>query len=173
MSEICRLILDQHHEVRLRFAELDEFSIDTTIKSTELAARWAGLRQLLDAHAEAEEMLVYPLLLRIAGDARDDTVDAVSDHNDIRDACRRTEDLQPGSDEWWAGVWSARASNSRHMAEEELGALPDLRTTVAGAAREDAAERWEAFMTGRRRQLAAPSNKNPDRYVAATEGGAR
>lgn len=174
MSDICQLILDQHHEMRRRFAELDELSVNPTASPTDLAAAWGPLRELLDAHAEAEEMLFYPILLRARDHARDETVDAISDHNDIRDACRQTDNLVPGGDGWWAAVASARSSNSTHMAEEERGPLRDLRTAVEAAAREDAAERWEAFMTGRRSELAARSHdKNPDRYVSTHDGGDR
>ena len=57
-----------------------------------LTAVWTRLRILLEVHAEAEEQLFYPHLLKIgtgAGgkdSAADEVADGIKDHNEIRDA---------------------------------------------------------------------------------------
>jgi hypothetical protein len=171
MSDICELILDQHHEMRRAFADLDELSAARDPDQGRVLRVWTALRDLLDAHAEAEEMLFYPILLRTRGDTTAETTDAVSDHNGIRDACREAERNEPGSDSWWAAVRSARQQNSTHMAEEERGPLRDLRTAAESPLRKEAGARWEAFMTGRLSELAAASHdKDPRAYVAAHQG---
>jgi hypothetical protein len=174
MSDICELILDQHHEMRRAFAALDELSAARDPDQGWLLRAWTALRGLLDAHAEAEEMLFYPILLRTRGDSAAETTAAVTDHNRIRDACREAERKEPGSDSWWSAVRSARRENSTHMAEEERGALRGLRTAVEPPLREKAGARWEAFMTGRLSELAAASHdKDAHAYVAAHQGESR
>ncbi|RZM36014.1 MAG: hemerythrin domain-containing protein, partial [Sphingomonas sp.] len=60
--DITQLILDEHAQQRALFAQID--SIDA--KDTEaLSALWTRLKNLLDAHAEAEERFFYPRLMKI------------------------------------------------------------------------------------------------------------
>ena len=61
------------------------------------------------------------------GDVEDEVEDAVKDHNEIRDAVRKTQDHEVGTDEWWTAVWEARKANDDHMAEEEREDLLDFR----------------------------------------------
>ena len=58
-------------------------------------------------HAEAEERFFYPKLLKV-GDgaggkptAADETLDAIKDHNKIRDAVAAVAHETVGSDGWW------------------------------------------------------------------------
>ena len=94
-------------------------------------------------HADAEERLFYPRLLDIgtgadgADSAREETTDAVRDHNDIRDGIRRAGQHPVGSDDWWKAVTDARAANSDHMAEEEREALADFRRHASPQDRHD------------------------------------
>lgn len=122
MPDITRVVLDEHEWFRRAFARLDE-----TTDVEQLGPLWREIELRLEAHAEAEEAILYPVLLEVGSEAEDETDDAIDDHNDIREASHRTHGLQVGGDEWWAAVAEARAENSDHMAEEERGALADLR----------------------------------------------
>lgn len=144
MPDICDLILDDHEILRRRFAELDE---NRHSSADVLAARWRPLADLLELHAAAEEELFYPELLRSGTRARDETEDAISDHNKIRDALRRAAAAEPGRGEWWQAVRDAREANSDHMAEEERGALADLRAHDQREERMHLGDRWVAFTT--------------------------
>jgi hypothetical protein len=77
--------------------------------------------------AVAEETVFYPQLLRRGNEAGDETLDAISDHNDIRDGVHEAARYPIGSPQWWDGVRRARMANSDHMAEEEEQALADFR----------------------------------------------
>jgi Hemerythrin HHE cation binding domain len=59
--DITQLILDDHHEQRLLFSILEQ--IDRT-DTASLSAVWTRLAAFLELHAEAEEELFYPELLR-------------------------------------------------------------------------------------------------------------
>ena len=87
--DITQLILDDHHEQRRLFAILEQVDRSDT---EALAAVWGRLADFLEVHAAAEEALFYPALLRVGIAARrkagveDETLDAIHDHNEIRDA---------------------------------------------------------------------------------------
>jgi hypothetical protein len=119
--DITQLILDEHAQQRALFAQID--SIDA--KDTEaLSALWTRLKNLLDAHAEAEERFFYPRLMKIgtggndADSAAEETEDAIEDHNDIRETGEAVDKHPVGSDAWFEAVGECNATlEERH----ELG----------------------------------------------------
>lgn len=142
MLDVTALILEEHHTLRTRFAALDD------ARDTEsLTVLWRELAGLLDAHAACEEEVFYPHLLKAGEDAEDETEDAVEDHDKIRDAVRDAERHAAGSDEWWEAVGVARTENSKHIAEEERGALPDFRKSASGQLRAELAVVWTRWRT--------------------------
>ena len=87
--DITQLILDDHHEQRRQFAMLEQ--IDPADTGT-LSALWSRLAAFLELHAAAEEAIFYPELLKVdklagrLGTGEAETLDAIGDHNEIRDA---------------------------------------------------------------------------------------
>ena len=73
------------------------------------------------------------LLKEGSGQAADETQDAISDHNEIRDAIREAAAAEPGSDSWWQAVLACRKANDEHLSEEERDVLPDFRKHSAQA----------------------------------------
>ena len=128
--DITQLILDDHHEQRRLFAILDGIDRSDTVS---LAAMWKRLSAFLDVHAEAEERLFYPMLMRLGqgaggkADAGAETLDAIKDHNEIRDAVAAVAGHPAGTNEWFAAVAKANEANSDHMGEEERQGLTDVR----------------------------------------------
>src|SRR5262249_31168172 len=128
--DITQLILDDHHEQRRLFAILEQ--VGRTDTAT-LSAVWARLGAVLDLHAAAEEAIFYPALLQVGlaagrrAGAEGETLDAIRDHNDIRDAVAEVAHHQVGSDGWFAAVAAANQANGDHMAEEEREGLTDFR----------------------------------------------
>lgn len=168
--DIVDEILRQHDEQRRGFARLDELEDG---ESEALAALWDRLAHLLEVHAEAEERFFYPHLLRLSDAAadearRDETADAIKDHNDIRDAVAHVREFRPGEPEWRAAVQSARKANSDHMAEEERDDLRDFRRVATLTDRHRLAV---AFLTY---EAAHPlggggADKDPERYIARND----
>ena len=169
--DITQLILDDHHEQRRLFAMLEQ--VDRSDTGT-LGAIWGRLAAFLDLHAEAEEQIFYPALLRVgiqarrAGTAEDETLDAIGDHNDIRDAARAAADHPVGSDEWHAAVAAANAANGDHMAEEEREGLTDFRRLASLQLRHDLAVRFAAY-EARHYAGVPPVDKDPQEYVRGEE----
>ncbi|UQX89088.1 hemerythrin domain-containing protein [Jatrophihabitans telluris] len=140
MADITALIMDDHEWFRRQFARLDDAN-----GVAELTAIWQPLAQRLDTHAEAEETIFYPSLLRKGDDAQEETDDAVRDHNKIRDAVAEAGKHPVGSDAWFEAVGHARTENTDHLGEEEDEGLPDFRKHASAQLRDELAHRWLAF----------------------------
>lgn len=142
MDDITALILDEHHVFRVGFARLDDAKTDEALRAV-----WEPLAVHLEVHADAEEEILYPHLLKDAGgeEAVEETDDAIRDHNKIRDGIQEANKHPLGSDAWWAGVWQARTENSDHLREEEDEVLPDFRRHASDELRHELAGRWLAF----------------------------
>lgn len=123
-------------------------------------------------HAEAEERLLYPELLRVgrgAGgkpDAAAETEHAIRDHNEIRAAIAAVGEHSAGSAGWYAAVAAANKANGDHMAEEEREGLTDLRRSGTLESRHRLAIAFAAFEALHFAGV-TPVDKNPKAYVAA------
>jgi hypothetical protein len=157
------LIYEDHDWFRRHFLYLDDAR---TIE--ELTAIWEPLARRLDTHADAEETVFYPALLKkgAAGDPVDETEDAITDHNAIRDAIREAQRHEVGSDAWYEAVGKARTENGEHLDEEEREALPDFVKSASLELRHELAMKWLRFYhqhpAGRGVDT---SDKDPDAYI--------
>jgi hypothetical protein len=171
LVDITQLILDDHHEQRRRFAILEQ--IDRADTRT-LADLWTRLATFLEVHAAAEEEIFYPELLRVGqaagrlGASEEETLDAIHDHNDIRDAVAGVADHEPGSDGWYAAVAAANLANSDHMAEEEREGLTDFRREASLQLRHDLAVLFAAY-EARHFAGVQPVDRDPAAYVRQAE----
>jgi hypothetical protein len=173
--DITQLILDDHHEQRRLFAILEQ--IDRRDTST-LGDVWARLAAFLEVHAAAEEEVFYPELLRVGGRAgrlgaaEEETLDAIHDHNDIRDAIAAVAGHEVGSDAWYGAIGAVNLANGDHMAEEEREGLTDFRREAGLQLRHDLAVAFTAFEA---RHFAGiePVDRDPAAYVRQAEQASR
>lgn len=171
MTDINELILADHAWFREQFARLDHLQADPTVKSEALEKVWRPLADKLDVHAYAEEMIFYPELLKHgAADPEGETLDAIGDHNDIRDGVRDANAATVGTEDWWAAVGRAREANDEHMGEEERDGLSDFRRHAPVGMRESLGRQFGEFMAQH------PTTKDlrivdrdPQNYVDAVE----
>jgi hemerythrin HHE cation binding domain-containing protein len=142
MADIVELIYADHDWLRKHFFYLDGASTDA-----QLAAIWSMLGTRLDTHADAEETVFYPELLKRgkAGDPEDETEDAIEDHNEIRDAVAEAAKHQVGTKLWFEAVGKARTENGKHLDEEEREALPDFIKSSTPELRHELAMKWLQF----------------------------
>lgn len=165
--DITELILNDHHEQRRIFAFLDDIDRRDT---DAIAAIWSRLKILLEVHAEAEEKVFYPHLLKIGrgaggtASAASEVKDVIKDHNQIRDATREVDRQDVGSDAWWKAVITAREANSDHMAEEEREDLADFRHHADLALRHGVGVAFLTFESQHAAGITA-HNEDPERYV--------
>jgi hypothetical protein len=169
--DITQLILDDHHEQRRIFAILEQ--IDRTDTGV-LSAIWSRLAAFLELHAAAEEAIFYPSLLQVglggrrATGVEAETLDAIHDHNEIRDAVTEVARHQVGTDAWFAAVAAANLANSDHMAEEEREGLTDFRRLAGLQRRHELAVAFAAYEA--RNYAGVPAvDKDPEAYVREVE----
>jgi hypothetical protein len=171
--DITQLILDDHHEQRRLFAILEQIDRSDT---ESLSAVWERLAAFLETHAAAEEAIFYPELLRTGIAARrkagveDETLDAIGDHNEIRDAVAEVANHPVGSDGWYEAVAGANMANGDHMAEEEREGLTDFRRLAGLRHRHDLAVAFAAY-EARHVLGVQPVDKDPAAYVRQAEQG--
>lgn len=165
--DITQLILDDHDEQRRLFAIIEQIAPDDT-KS--LAAVWKRLATFLEVHAETEEKLFYPALLQVGrkagetGDVENETLDAIKDHNEIRDAVAAVAKHDVGSKSWFDAVAAANKANSDHMAEEEREGLTHFRQLAPLQQRHDLAVRFIAYETAHVDGV-KPVDKDSEKWV--------
>jgi hypothetical protein len=142
MLDIVNLIYEDHDWFRRHF-----FYLDHANSVADLEAIWTPLGTRLDLHAEAEETIFYPALLgAIAADhPKDEALDAIKDHNKIRDAVAAANRHAVGSEQWHAAVADAREENGEHLDEEERNAIPDFIRHASDELRRDLALAWLRF----------------------------
>jgi hypothetical protein len=171
--DITQLVLDDHHEQRRLFAILEQIGRSDT---DALAAVWDRLAAFLEVHAAAEEAIFYPALLRAGISARrragveGETLDAIHDHNEIRDAIAAVASHLPGSDGWYAAIAEVNVANGDHMAEEEREGLTDFRRLAGLQQRHDLAVAFAAY-EARNFAGVQPVDKDPATYVSEAEKG--
>jgi hypothetical protein len=165
--DITQLILDDHREQRRLFAMIEQIGSDN---AESLAAVWKRLETFLEVHAETEEKIFYPALLRIGRESGDragvetETLDAIKDHNEIRDAIAAVSYTRVGSAEWIKAVAAANKANSDHMAEEEREGLSDFRRHASLEYRHELAIQFAAYETSHITGV-KPVDKDPKKWV--------
>lgn len=76
----------------------------------------------------------------------------------------------PDFRDWWDAVGEARTQNSEHMAEEERGAIADLRTNADAGTREQLGSRWLSFREKHAGLRGIDvENRDPDEYIEEHE----
>jgi len=174
MPDITALILADHTWFREQFARLDYLQARKSSGRDALQRVWRPLADKLDVHAYIEEQIFYPQLLqRGVDDPEGETLDAIGDHNDIRDGVQDANAAELGTDEWWAAVGRTRAANDDHMGEEEREGLADFRRHAPIGLREALGRQYREFMAEH------PTTKglrivdrDPQAYVDEVEGKA-
>jgi hypothetical protein len=171
MPDITRLIMDDHAWFREQFAALDELQARSPLDTDAVEKVWTPLAARLDVHAIAEERIFYPQLLRVGTeDPEEETLDAIGDHNDIRDGVHEAARHPVGTPEWWAAVGEARKANDDHMGEEEREGLSDFRLHASAGLRESLGAQFSEFLDAHRSTAGLDTaDKDPEEYVAAAE----
>ncbi len=166
MPDITALILDEHTWFREQFAALDDLQAADPLDTDAVRAVWEPLAARLDVHAIAEEQIFYPQLLTKGEDPEAETLDAIGDHNDIRDGVHAAARHPIGTRPWWDAVGHARAANDEHMAEEEREGLADFRLHAPTGLRAALGARFAEFVAAHPSTAGLDtSDKNPAGYV--------
>jgi hypothetical protein len=169
--DITQLITDDHYEQRRLFALLEQIDDSDTATLDDV---WSRLSAFLEAHAACEEEVFYPALVRsglrsgYAKGAEGETLDAIKDHNEIRDTIAAVARHKVGTPGWRKAVADVNAANGDHMAEEEREGLTDFRQTASLQLRQDLAVEFIG-LEARNYQGVLPVDRDPAAYVREAE----
>ena len=169
--DITQLILDDHYEQRRLFAILEQIEDSDTQTLDQI---WARLSTFLELHAATEEAVFYPaLLLSVlrtghAEGAENETLDAIKDHNEIRDAIAEVARHEVGTPGWLEAIASVNKANGDHMAEEEREGLTDFRRTASLELRHELAVEFVG-VEARNYLGVQPRDRDPATYVREAE----
>jgi hypothetical protein len=171
MADITILIRADHDWFREQFAKLDSLRRQAPVNDSALGRVWRPLADKLDVHAYIEEKIFYPQLLkRGTDDPEGETLDAIGDHNDIRDGVRDANAAQVGAEEWWAAVDRTGSANDDHMSEEEREGLADFRRNAPIGLREALGRQYSEFMAQHPTTEGLPIvDRDPEGYVESLE----
>ena len=175
MADITTLIRADHDWFRDQFAKLDDLRGQTPINHSALQRVWSPLGDKLDVHAYIEEQIFYPQLLKPgADDPEGETLDAIGDHNDIRDGVRAANAAPVGSEQWWAAIGRTRVANDDHMSEEEREGLADFHRHAPIGLREALGRQYREFMITHPTTKGLPIvDRDPKGYVQDVENTPR
>jgi hypothetical protein len=167
MADITVLIRADHDWFREQFAKLDDLRAHKPVNRAALERIWRPLGDRLDVHAFIEEKIFYPQLLkRGTDDPEGETLDAIGDHNDIRDGVRAANAVRVGTEEWWEAVGGTRSANDDHMSEEEREGLSDFHRHAPVGLREALGRQYSEFMAKHPTAQGLPIvDRDPEGYV--------
>lgn len=121
MNSVIELMERDHRGMEMLFCEIDKIA-----EPLEREIVFAELADLYEAHARAEEGVVYPLL------STDDTAEtwvdgAEQEHRMARDLIRRVRQRHLTDPEWLETVQRLRQLLNVHVSEEENCIFPRMR----------------------------------------------
>jgi hypothetical protein len=168
--DVTEVILRDHAWFRRQFIDLYDLRAATPPDLEAISAIWDPLAARLDVHAVGEEEIFYPQLLARGEDPEDETLDAIGDHNDIRDGVHAAARHPVAGEAWWAAVEEAREANDEHMAEEEREGIADFRLHAPAELRERLGLELEAFLERHPTTAGVDvEDKDPEQYVDEIE----
>ena len=142
------LLKADHEKVADLFAKLEETTERAEKTREELFGR---LKDELDAHAHAEETLLYPVL-EAAEATREITLEAVEEHALVKQLLAELDAMGKGSEEWTAKLTVLQEQVEHHVEEEEGEMFPDAKKVLDSVARDRLGTRIEeekkAFRAG-------------------------
>jgi hypothetical protein len=152
LRDVIDLILADHRRIRrLQGALRDLARSGDADTRCGLAEAWQRLAELLEAHCAAEEEICHLAMFGAGPKSTTQAMEAVADHDDIREAIGEADLESVGSPCWWRAVSAALNVSARHMDTEERGMLADCGRRWSAAKRRKLGLQWSRYIAARRR----------------------
>ena len=142
MTDIIELVLHDHHAVAQLF---DKLQVAT--RAGDQSALFAQVKDALERHASAEEKVLYPRVRKEVPDGRDESKDAIEEHDQIRESLKEVEEHDAGTPLFGLAVDQLVATTKHHVGVEETELLPDLRKNSEADEREELGRRFQEANT--------------------------
>jgi hemerythrin superfamily protein len=147
MTDIVELVLEDHHAVAALFDKLQ-----AATSADDQTALYAQVKDALERHASAEEKVLYPRVRKEVPDGKEESKDAIEEHDQIRESLKEVEEHDAGTELFTLAVAQLVATTKHHVGVEESELLPDFRKSS------DASERDELGRTFSEAKAKAPSS---------------
>jgi hemerythrin superfamily protein len=138
MTDIVDLVLKDHLEIAALFDELEG-----TTELHEQADVFARVRALLEEHSVAEEEVLYPRVKKEAIKGKEEVVNALAEHDEIRESMKEVGEHEPGTELFRLAVAQLVATTKHHVGVEETELLPDFVAHSEPSEREELGEKFE------------------------------
>jgi len=142
MPDIIDLVLKDHLKVAGLFEELT--SAKTAARQKSL---FAEVTEALEAHATAEEKVLYPRVRKDVPEGKKEARDATEEHDQIRESLKEVQEHEPGTELFALAVDQLIATTKHHVGVEEEELLPDFRANSETEERAELGKRFEAAKT--------------------------
>jgi len=137
MPDIIDLVLKDHLKVAALFEELT--SAKDPVKQKSL---FAEVNEALEAHATAEEKVLYPRVRKDVPEGKEEAKDATEEHDQIRESLKEVQEHEPGTELFALAVDQLIATTKHHVGVEEEELLPDFRNNSDVSEREELGRRF-------------------------------
>ena len=143
MPDIIDLVLHDHRAVERLFDELQA----STVASAQ-AKLFAEVKEALEGHASAEEKVLYPRVRKDVPDGKEESKDAIEEHDEIRESLKEVEEHEAGTELFMLAVTQLVATTKHHVGVEEAELLPDFRNNSEESERQSLGLRFEEAKVG-------------------------
>jgi hemerythrin superfamily protein len=142
MTDIIELVLQDHHAVAALFDKLQ-----AATHADDQTSLFTQVKDALERHASAEEKILYPRVRKEVPDGRDESKDAIEEHDQIRESLKEVEEHDPGTELFTLAVTQLVATTKHHVGVEESELLPDFRKNSDVTEREELGRRFAEAKT--------------------------
>jgi len=156
MTDIVAIVLADHARIRRLLGEVSTAGEPPS----RLAALWAELAWLLEAHVDAAREITYLPLTDMA--LRRSMREASDDDADIREAVAEARFHRAGSPRWRLAFRAVKAAAERHIDVTESALLPTLRQQMSEETRLALGQQWTRLIDARRRDSQSLPGSAPD-----------
>jgi len=132
MTDIVELVLEDHHTVAALFDKLQ-----AATSADDQIALYAQVKDALERHASAEEKVLYPRVRKEVPDGKEESKDAIEEHDQIRESLKEVEEHDAGSELFTLAVAQLVATTKHHVGVEESELLPDFRKNSDATERDE------------------------------------
>ncbi|MGH3246834.1 MAG: hemerythrin domain-containing protein [Trebonia sp.] len=153
--DIVELVMADHRRIRHLARAVDDAARYTAGPDWVLAVAWQRLAALLQVHTRAEEEVCYLPMFGSAGLTAGRMREAVSCHEDMRDAISEASLQCAGSPPWWCAVQAVLAASAEHLDHEEYVIQSSWMPRLTMSRRWELGRQWSAFAAAWRQD--APS----------------
>ena len=104
MTDIIELVLEDHQAVAALFDKLQ-----AATSADDQTALYAQAKDALERHASAEEKVLYPRVRKEVPEGKEESKDAIEEHDQIRESLKEVEEHDAGSRALHPGRCAARS----------------------------------------------------------------